>query len=171
MPIAVVDLDGVLADVRHRVHHVERRPKDWDAFFAAAPQDPVLLEGRAVVDLLAAEGDVVYLTGRPERCRVDTEEWLRRHDLPVGPVYMRADRDHRPARYTKLSTLQRLGGPSEVSVVVDDDAAVVRTLREAGYQVMHADWMGGGTEGVDGLPAPSVVQATLFEAQETEGRT
>ena len=55
-PYVVVDLDGVLADVRHRVHHVERRPKDWAAFFAAATDDPVLPEGRATVDALVAVG-------------------------------------------------------------------------------------------------------------------
>jgi hypothetical protein len=37
-PLAVFDLDGVLADVRHRLHFLDRRPKDWDGFFAAAPR-------------------------------------------------------------------------------------------------------------------------------------
>ena len=36
--VAVLDIDGVLADVSHRLGHVQRRPKDWDAFFAAAPE-------------------------------------------------------------------------------------------------------------------------------------
>ena len=35
-PLAVIDLDGVIADVRHRLHHLKAKPKDWDAFFAAA---------------------------------------------------------------------------------------------------------------------------------------
>ena len=41
-PLAVFDLDGTLADTRHRLHHLERRPADWDAFFAAARDDPPL---------------------------------------------------------------------------------------------------------------------------------
>ena len=44
--IAVFDIDGVLADVRHRLHHVERSPKNWDGFFAEmvddAPLEPPL---------------------------------------------------------------------------------------------------------------------------------
>ena len=40
MRLAVFDIDGVLADVRHRVHLVDRRRhRDWDAFFAAAVSD------------------------------------------------------------------------------------------------------------------------------------
>ncbi len=57
--VAVVDLDGVLADVRHRLHHLDRRPKDWDSFFAAAPSDPPLAEGFAVVRELADRYNVV----------------------------------------------------------------------------------------------------------------
>ena len=44
--IAVFDIDGVLADARHREHHVSGRPKDWDAFFAAVGDDPVVEAGR-----------------------------------------------------------------------------------------------------------------------------
>lgn len=167
----VLDIDGVLADVRHRVHHVARRPKDWTAFFAAAPADPVLPEGLAVAQQLVDEGlAVVYLTGRPERCRADTVAWLRRHGLPEGPLHMRRDRDRRPARVTKLDVLRRLTGGGEVAVVVDDDAAVVELLRRNGFPVMHATWMDGGTAAVDGAATPDA-QGALFEAQETDGRT
>lgn len=157
-PCAVVDLDGTVADVRHRLRHLERRPKDWDAFFAAADDDPVLPEGRAVVDRLVAEGhEVVWLTGRPERCRTATLAWLERNHLPVGPVHMRAERDRRPARVTKVAVLRRLAGTRAVAVVVDDDALVVRAVREAGFRVLHADWM--------------AEQPALFDAQEADGRT
>lgn len=47
-PLAVFDVDGVLAEVRHRLPHLEGRPKDWDAFFAAAQADPPLTEGVAL---------------------------------------------------------------------------------------------------------------------------
>ena len=166
--LAVLDIDGVLADVRHRLHHVARRPKDWSAFFAAAPQDPPLAEGVAMARRLADDGmAVVYLTGRPERCRADTLDWLRRHDLPEGPLHMRPDRDRRPARVTKREVLRRLRRDCDVAVVVDDDAAVVDLLRADGFTVVHATWMDGGTDGVDGSP----VQRALFDVQERDGRS
>ena len=49
-PLAIIDLDGVVADARHRLHHLETRPKDWDAFFAAAVDDDAHPEGVAIVD-------------------------------------------------------------------------------------------------------------------------
>jgi hypothetical protein len=155
---ATIDLDGVVADVRHRLSYVERRPKDWDAFFAAAVDDPVLPEGRAVVSRLVAEGhEIVYVTGRPERCRRDTERWLRDHGFPEARLIMRGDRDHRPSRVIKLEVLRRLARKKPVVAAVDDDVLVVKALREAGFPVLHAEWM--------------AEQPALFEAQETEGRT
>jgi beta-phosphoglucomutase-like phosphatase (HAD superfamily) len=156
---AVVDIDGVVADVRHRLAFLDRRPKDWDGFFDAAVDDPLLPEGVAVVAELASRGlTVVWVTGRPERCRRDTQRWLDRHHLPAGELHMRGDRDRRPARQTKLETIRRLGRTQPVAVVVDDDDAVVRTLRDAGFEVLHAQWM-------------DEAEPTLFDAQESEGRT
>ena len=156
-PLAVFDIDGVLADVRHRLHHVERRPKDWDAFFAAAVDDPPLAEGVALAQASAEDCEVVYVTGRPERCRADTLAWFARHGLPPGRLSMRAERDHRPARLAKPQLLRRLAAGRVVAVVVDDDPQVCAAYEAAGYRVLRATWMTG---------APALVQA-----QEQDGRT
>ena len=156
-PLAVFDVDGVLADVRHRLRHVERQPKDWDAFFAAAVSDPPLAQGVALAVASAEECDVVYVTGRPERCRADTLAWFARHGLPQGELAMRGPRDRRPARVAKLELLRHLAQDRVVAVVVDDDLQVCRAYEGAGYRVLRAEWMGA---------APA-----LEVAQEDEGRT
>ena len=156
-PLAVFDVDGVFADVRHRLHHVERRPKDWDAFFGAALDDPPLEQGVALAKASAEDCDVVYVTGRPERSRADTLTWFRRHGLPEGELRMRDDRDRRPARVAKPGLLRRLAGDRPVAVVVDDDLQVCDAYEAAGYRVLRATWM----------TAPPALQ----QAQEDEGRT
>ncbi len=161
MGLTVLDIDGVLADVRHRLRFVQSRPKDWDAFFAAAPDDIPLPRGLGRATELAEQGDVIYLTGRPERCRSDTEAWLRVHGFPPAAVVMRPDRDRRPARQFKLEQVRQLATATPVDLIVDDDHLVVDTLRAAGFVVEHAQWMD------DGAPQ----QASLFDAQEREGRT
>jgi hypothetical protein len=155
----VLDIDGVLADVRHRLHHLQSRPKNWDAFFAAAPADPLLQIGAEFARAAASTHVVVYLTGRPERLRTTTESWLHRHRLPHGPVLMRPDGDRRPAAVVKLEQLRRLHRELRVGLVVDDDAVVLETTRAAGFSVQLADWMSGNLE------------VALVEAQERDGRT
>ncbi|GAA2457728.1 LNS2 domain-containing protein [Streptomyces glaucus] len=156
-PLAVFDLDNTLADTAHRQRFLERRPRDWDAFFAAAPQDPPLSEGVALARRSAEECEVVYLTGRPERCRRDTLDWLAAHGLPEGRLHMRRDDDRRPARFTKLAILRRLARTREIRVLVDDDELVCADAERAGFPVLRARWA-----------TPS---AELEVAQEREGRT
>ena len=156
-PLAVFDIDGVLADVRHRLHHLQVRPQRWEAFFRAADRDPLLAEGAARLSAAQADHDVIYLTGRPERNRALTRTWLRAHGLPTGPLHMRPDDDHRPARWVKRNTLRRLARSRTIASVLDDDPAVVALLEADGWPVELATW----------LPHSS----TLQSAQEQQGRT
>ncbi|WP_368861178.1 hypothetical protein [Frankia sp. AgB32] len=156
-PLAVIDVDGVVADVRHRLQYLRSWPGDWDAFFAAAPADPPLTEGVELVRRLALDHEVVWLTGRPERSREATSRWLREQGLPSGELRMRPDDDRRPARVFKRAELRELGANRQVAVVVDDDPAVVDLLRADGWPVLRAQWL--------------EYESTLGNAQETEGRT
>lgn len=156
-PLAVFDVDGVLADVRHRLHHLDGTPKNWDAFFRAAASDPPLLEGVSLCQQSAKDCEVVYVTGRPEQCRRDTLDWFARHGLPAGRLSMRTAGDRRPARLAKPQLLRRLARDRTVAIVVDDDQQVCAAYQAAGWRVLQADWM-------EGAPL-------LERAQEDEGRT
>ncbi|MEU6086356.1 hypothetical protein ABZ865_05985 [Streptomyces sp. NPDC047085] len=156
-PVAVFDLDNTLADTAHRQHFLERRPRDWDGFFAAAPADPPLAAGVALALEQAGECEIVYLTGRPERCRRATLDWLAAHGLPEGRVHMRGNADRRPARFTKLEILRRLARDREVRLLVDDDELVCDDAERAGFTVLRARW--------------AEHSAALEDAQEREGRT
>ena len=160
---AVFDIDGVLADVRHRLHFVAHPPKDWDSFFDAAVHDTVLEPGRqAVAQQVAAGRQIVYVTGRPEGCLLATRGWLEHHGFPQGQIYMRGRNDRRPARIVKPELLRRLARTGSLGIAFDDDEAVVKALHSAfsELEVIHVRWM---TE-------PDL-QDTLFAAQEDEGRT
>jgi uncharacterized HAD superfamily protein len=159
--VAIVDIDGVVADVRHRVHYVERRPKNWKKFFAEAVHDEAHPEGLAVVDKLTEDHEVIFLTGRPEHLRDDTTAWLTRHGLAQHRLLMRADRDRGPSARFKLREVQRLARHRHVAIVIDDDPSVIATMRDAGFPTLLADW-----ETRDARE-----QASLFEAQEVDGRT
>jgi hypothetical protein len=155
--VAVIDIDGVLADVRHRLRYVTERPKNWPAFFDGAADDPLLTEGEETVRRLAEVYDLVYLSGRPEWLRSVTERWFRQHDLPPGTLLLRPHGDYRPARLFKVDALRRLARTRTVVVLVDDDPRVLDEARLAGFDVLPATWMGE--------------HSALREAQERDGRT
>ncbi len=155
--VAVIDIDGVVADVRHRLRHVTERPKNWGAFFAGAGDDPLLAEGAQTVRRLSEVYQIVYLSGRPEGLRAVTERWFRQHELPPGELVLRPPGDYRPARFFKVERLQQLAETRTVVVLVDDDPRVLDAAREAGFDVLPATWMGE--------------HSALREAQERDGRT
>jgi phosphoglycolate phosphatase-like HAD superfamily hydrolase len=138
--IAVFDIDGVVADVRHRLHLLERRPKDWPGFFAAAGEDAGLAEGIDRVRTAAAEHEVVWLTGRPSSLRAVTRQWLTERDLPAAELIMRGHRDFRPAPELKLAELNKLRA-RQVEMFVDDDAKVIAAAAGAGFPAVLANWM------------------------------
>ena len=156
--VAVFDIDGVLADVRHRLHHIESGRRDWDGFFASVSDDPALAEGcQAALQAVASGLTLIYLTGRPERCRPDTLQWLSEQGLPEGELIMRRDSDRRPARVLKVEALRRIASRAQVAYLVDDDAEVVAAAADAGFAARLADW----------VPR----QEPLTQAQETLGRS
>jgi hypothetical protein len=138
--LAVFDIDGVVADVQHRVHYLNRRPKDWHGFFAAAVDDAPLDVGVALVHELAVTHDIVWLTGRPEWLRALTTDWLQRLELPDKELHMRPNSDRRPARAYKLGVLRKMAHRG-VAAFIDDDDEVVDAAYAAGFPATLADWL------------------------------
>ena len=104
--IAGIDIDGVIADPSHRLHYLDRRPKDWSGFFAAAGADPLLAAGAVVADLAAAGHTIVYVSGRPEHLREVTRAWLATTNSPKGRCICGGARlpAGRPGETSALST-------------------------------------------------------------------
>lgn len=161
LPIAVFDIDGVVADVRHRLQFVERKPKDWSAFFAAAKNDGAHRDGIEMVQKLSVDHEVVYLTGRPKQLRRDTEAWLESHGIGGHRLVMRQGGDRRPAATVKVEFLRKLAKVRTVALVVDDDDAVISAVKAAGFTTHHATWE----------KRKRGEQLALEVAQEEDGRT
>jgi phosphoglycolate phosphatase-like HAD superfamily hydrolase len=154
--IAVFDIDGVVADVRHRVHHVEPPRRNWMRFFELAAADPPSPEGVEWALRAAENHEIVWLTGRPERLRTVTQRWLVAQGLPAGELVMRPERDYRPARRYKVEALRALAD-RDIVVFVDDDPDVIRAAAAAGFTASLATWLPRST--------------ALSDAQERSGRT
>jgi hypothetical protein len=141
--IVVIDLDGTVADARHRLHLIAGAPgrEEWIRFFDAAADDPPLAEGVRTAQRLAATNDVVWLTGRPERIRALTETWLAGHGLPAGRLLMVPEGDHRPAREFKIDLMRKLAVDHDITMIVDDDPRVIALAEAEKLPTLHAQWV------------------------------
>lgn len=137
MMTVVTDLDGTLADIRHRLHFIESKPKRWDEFFDACVDDAPIPENIRVVQALRNIGhQVVVLTGRNERVREQTEAWLSEHAVPHNSLIMRPAKDFRPDHILKRDMARFMDlTPDNTLGILDDRSSVVRMWREEGFRV------------------------------------
>lgn len=137
----IFDIDGTVADCRHRQGHLDGVVPDWEAFFAASGSDAPLPAGVALAMAYRLNAELLWLTGRPERYRKLTTQWLHDQGLPTVHLWMRPNDDMRPAAVFKSERVSQLATTGYVRLIVDDDDQVVTALRDAGWPVEHAKWM------------------------------
>jgi len=137
----IFDIDGTLADISHRLHFIEGDNKDWDGFFAACSDDKPIQD---VIDVARAVGlfmkptpRIIYLTGRSDAVRRETQEWLfQKHFLPMGEVIMRKAGDHRPDTQAKKELMAKIIAAGDtIAGVFEDRPSICRVWRGMGLTV------------------------------------
>lgn len=139
--LIICDLDGTLCDHTPRMHLAASG--DWDAYHAGLNDD--MVNESVLWFLQNSDVPLVFLTGRPEQYRTETEEWLDRHELYEHDDYMTLLMRPRGMfgsdTVVKVETLNDwvkqmpvLDGvkPSEILVLEDRDK-MVAVWRNAGY--------------------------------------
>ena len=107
-PAIVFDMDGVLSDAAGRQHFIEYPFPDWEAFFHACGDDDLIAEVARLLDVIAAEHQIVLLTARPIRVQPQTLAWLERYDLRWDVLIMREYGDYMAARIFKQRSVSEM---------------------------------------------------------------
>ena len=137
-PAVVFDLDGVLSDAASRQHFLESARRDWDAFFSACGDDPLIEEVASLLSLLDAKLSVVLLTGRPMRVQAQTRAWLERYELRWDVLVMRDSGDYSATPAFKLEAVGQLRRHGfELCLAFEDDRRNVAMFREAGVPCIY----------------------------------
>lgn len=132
MNAILVDLDGTLCDVDHRVHHVQGDKKNWKAFNQLLVHDKLNHWCFELMEAMTTRGyKIIFVTGRNELLRAPTEEWLVKHSVKYEHLYMRGILDNREDADVKedIYTLM-IEQKYQVLFVVDDRKSVVDRWRK-----------------------------------------
>lgn len=134
----VFDLDGVLSDAASRQHFLERPRRDWDAFFEACGDDPLIEEIARLLDLLDEQLAIVLLTARPARVQPQTLAWLHRYGLRWDLLVMRDFGDYGAAREFKRRSVRELKEAGfELVLSFEDDRRNVAMFRDEGVPSVY----------------------------------
>ena len=137
MPIVIVDMDGTLADVSHRLRYIRGHGKpNWKRFFEEQRHDLPKKDILKQVCDLAKTYEIVIVTGRPDKYLDETAAWLRKYKVPYSRIFMRPAGDHRPDYIVKKQVLGKIG-PEQVALVLDDRPRVCEMYRQAGLKVIE----------------------------------
>jgi hypothetical protein len=133
--VILCDIDGTIA-----LHGPERGHYEYEKVGGDKPNEPVIFAMNAMIDndgLSAPE--VVFISGREDRCRHETLMWLHEHaNVFEPPLLMRKTGDHRPDNIIKREIYDaEIKDKYDVVLVLDDRDRVVKMWRELGLTCLQ----------------------------------
>ena len=142
MKVVLFDIDGTIADIRHRRPFLMQEKPDWDSFNKLMGQDtpngPVVSLYRSLWKSNLFE--IILVSGRNEKYRKITEQWLVWNEIPFDRLLMRMDDDNRADYLIKQEILYKLiSEGKKIEFVVDDRQQVVDMWRQNGITCFQCD--------------------------------
>jgi len=153
------DLDGTLADIKHRLSFVRSSgasvdfKKDWKGFSKAIPGDILRLDvAKEIQELYRAGYTIILISARPENYREKTESWLSKFENRIYSdsypelsgekfkyftLIMRRAGDKRPDTEVKQQILDTYFKDKKhlIFKVYDDRPSVIRMWESNGLKV------------------------------------
>lgn len=130
--IVLFDIDGTLSDVSKRIHDLQKKPKDWNAFFAGIAQDKAVSSMVRLCNILYSSGvQVMLCSGRSEEHRKETVGWVARQRVNYHRLLLRRNGDRRTDVLVKREMLAGID-KNKILFVVEDRSRVVAMWRAEG---------------------------------------
>ena len=142
--VYIFDLDGTLADVTHRLHHIRKSTPDWNSFNHACEDDTPIPHVVELNRILSVKHGIIICSGRSNDVENKTVSWLIKHSINYDKLYMRRAKDFRSDEIVKKEMHDHILGLGHcIKGVFDDRDKVVNMWRENGipcYQVAKGDF-------------------------------
>ena len=128
-PTIVVDIDGTVADMTG-----VRSPFDWDKVGEDLPHLDII----DLVEDLAENHTVIFLSGRDGCCYDDTKAWLESYITAPFHLFMRETKDSRADAIIKEELFDKhIRGEYNVKYVLDDRQQMVDRWRAMGLRCLQ----------------------------------
>lgn len=123
----IVDIDGTVA------HMNGRSPYDYSKVDTDTYDKSIVF----LVQMLAKDCEIVFVSWRNAECRIETLNWLRKWVLQDITLYMRKDGDDRNDAIVKREILEKLIKEYYIVAALDDRNRVVKMWRESGIKCLQ----------------------------------
>lgn len=122
----IIDIDGTVATMNGR------SPFDWERVGEDSLRQIVINAAESLAYYRGCKR--LFLSGRDERCRFVTNQWLGNHAWPGYELLMRSAGDTRKDSIVKRELYEKhIIGKYNVAAIFDDRPQVIRMWRELGF--------------------------------------
>ena len=125
--VLIIDIDGTIAELtkEQKAFVKDKSGKTWDDdYYPYLPyQRPIRKNIRLVSELMRYSFQSFFVTGRNEKYRVPTMNWLSNYFVNYQALLMRYDGDFRPNHEIKkgeFEAIEKAYGPTSYLVFEDD---------------------------------------------------
>ena len=149
--IYIFDIDGTLANIEHRLHHLSNteNPERWKTFYSDCLGDSPIQSVISVMEALRKDHQILLFTARTEAVRELTVNWLHMHTtfgfaelMPhTGTLTMRENGDYTPDHILKRMWLKSMleVDRNRILGVFDDRQSVVDMWRSNGLKCFQVE--------------------------------
>ena len=137
--LVIFDLDGTLIDVTKVRHHVEGKKKNFDLFHKASmecpPYEKVLNLNKTLQNF--SDIHIAILTGREEKYRSLSEQWLDIYSISYSTLLMRQNNDFRTNIEVKREIYENLKSKFVPYLAIDDTSQLRDLWRNVGFALVY----------------------------------
>ena len=134
----IFDIDGTLA------HNNDRNPYDESKVFEDTPDINIKQLFQTISSINSDEliEEIIFCSGRSEKCRKDTEKWLNYHiqNNYSYKLMMREENDSRKDYIVKKEMWEEIVKTNYIAGIFDDRLQVVRYARSLGLKVLNVEY-------------------------------
>lgn len=135
LPALVVDLDGTLCNIDHRLHYINKEGKsNWKGFFSEIAGDKLNEWCANIIKGFRSTHKIILASGRPDDYKKETVKWLSNNEIVYDELFMRPRGDFRPDYVAKEVILDfEILTKYEPKLFIDDRKQIVDLWRSRGF--------------------------------------
>lgn len=135
----IIDIDGTLANITKR-REVLAKTNDWDIFNTNVDDDLLNSWCSEIINKFRESYKVLLITGRNEKQKDKTVDWLNKHNVFYDSIFFRPNDDFRKDAVVKEEIyFKNIKNENSILFVVDDRQSVVEMWRKNGLVCLQCD--------------------------------
>lgn len=137
--IVIVDIDGTISKLGDRLNDLKKG--DWETFYSRCVEDEPYRDIISLVEMLSQQYEIIFCTGRVERVRRETFNWINEYTdliIDMADIIMRPDGNREPDEILKLKMVKEADIDfRDIYLVLEDRNSMVKAWRKAGVRCLQ----------------------------------